>query len=327
MNSFPFDLIRADRDEPLADPKILASRPHTTADDTFAGEARFFIPGDELCTAMNTALAVGEPLLLTGEPGTGKTQAAYYAAYKLGLEPVIHFQTKSESTARDLLYHFDTVRYFQDAHLGRLGPAGPDSDAAEIKQRYLEKRALWEAIEQAKKTGLPAVLLIDEIDKAPRDFPNDLLHELDKMEFKIIETGQLVKAPRNLRPIVFITSNSERRLPEPFLRRCVYHHIEFDDALVEKAVKARGPAFERLGDGLVQLAMKRFLALRGRTLRKAPATGEFLVWLRVLAAAAGTTPERLKLRLDEDDLGKLPYLGALLKDRLDLEEVRASHGP
>ena len=324
MNRYPFDLIRPEVPGPLQDPTVLAQRPFTTVDRSFASEARLFIPGEELAVAINTALAVGEPLLITGEPGTGKTQAAYYAAFKLGLEPLIHFQVKSDSTAGELLYHFDSVRYFHDAHAGQLSLITPGGDPVAVKKKYVEKRALWLALERAQEKNLPAVLLIDEIDKAPRDFPNDLLLELDKMEFTVRETGELISAPRILRPILFITSNSERRLPEPFLRRCVYHHIVFDDQIVEKAVAGRRTEFTALSDEVVKLAMERFLALRDRTLRKRPATGEFLVWLRVLAAAVGTTPQRLEECLKREDLAILPYLGVLLKDRRDLEEVQAS---
>ncbi|NNJ84519.1 MAG: hypothetical protein HKP13_06225 [Gammaproteobacteria bacterium] len=137
------------------------------------------------------------------------------------------------------------------------------------------------------------------------------------MEFKVIETDQTHIAPRRLRPIVFITSNSERRLPEPFLRRCTYHHIEFTDKLVELAVAARKDDFKELSPEFIKMAVQRFLALRNRNLRKTPATGELLVWLKVLATAVGTYPERL-----EEELSKLPYLGVLLKDHQDLFELR-----
>lgn len=228
----------------------------------------------------------------------------------------IHFQVKSESTARDLLYDFDMVRYFRDAHLRNadLKPGEPDKELQ--KSAYLEIRPLWRAFALASKKGVPQVLLIDEIDKAPRDFPNDLLHELDQMEFTITETGQKVSAPRQLRPIVFITSNSERRLPEPFLRRCVYHHIVFDDKIVKYAVESRRHEFSALSDDFLELAMKRFLALRDQNLRKPPATSEYLVWLRVLSLATGKHLHQL-----EDDLSKLPYLSILLKDHQDIEEL------
>ncbi|MGH7492677.1 MAG: AAA family ATPase [bacterium] len=305
MNKYSFQLVQYDRSGPLEDQSTLLNRPFTTTGNSFAEDAKRFVPGEQLETAINTAIAVGEPLLITGEPGTGKTQAAYYAAYKLGIEPVLHFQVKSDISARDLLYHFDTVRYFHDAHFSQNGEALH-------KAKYVERRALWEAFVSPH----PRVLLIDEIDKAPRDFPNDLLHELDKMEFTVVETDETISASKAKRPIVFITSNSERRLPEPFLRRCVYHHIRFDDDLVAKAVEKRKDEYARLSDDFIKLAMQRFLALRDRTLRKRPSTSEFLVWLRVLALTVGASPERL-----DQDLSKLPYLGVLLKDHQDIEEL------
>ncbi|MBN1479311.1 MoxR family ATPase [candidate division KSB1 bacterium] len=314
MSDYPFDILKHDRTEALADASLLADRPFSRTDWSFQADARRFVPGEQLATAINTAIAVGEPLLITGEPGTGKTQTAYYAAFKLGVEPVLHFQVKSDTTAKDLLYHFDTVRYFHDAHLQH---EEGKSHALLDKTHYVEPQALWQAFDAAKETGTPRVLLINEIDKAPRDFPNDLLHELDKMEFFVNETGQTISAPKNLQPIVFITSNSERRLPEPFLRRCVYVHIRFDDRIVEQAVNVRKDEFSNLSPDFIKMAMQRFLALRDRSLRKRPATGELLVWLRVLSLAIGTYPERL-----EDDLSQLPYIGVLLKDHQDIEELQ-----
>ena len=306
MPDYPFELVRYDRDTPPNTKDLLRERPYSSAGNSFAEDARRFVPGKALDIAINTAIAVGEPLLITGEAGTGKTQTAYYAAYKLDIEPVIHFQVKSDSTAKDLLYHFDTVRYFHDAHFGKEGTLD--------KKLYVEKRALYEAF----TSEYPRVLLIDEIDKAPRDFPNDLLHELDKMEFWVAETRKLIKAPPDKRPIVFITSNSERRLPEPFLRRCVYHHIRFDDDLIKRAMEKHREEYQQLSNEFLKLAMRRFLALRDRNLRKKPATGEFLVWLRVLALAVDKEPRQL-----EEDLAKLPYLGVLLKDHQDIEKLGA----
>ncbi len=308
MRNYPFDLVPAEGRTPIEDNSWLAKRPFSEKERSLEKDAPDFVAGAALADAINTAIAVGEPLLLTGEPGTGKTQAAYYAAYQLGVK-CIHFQVKSDSTARDLLYDFDMVRYFRDAHL--------ESASGKLdKSKYIDKRALWWSFEIAKEKGIPQVLLIDEIDKAPRDFPNDLLHELDQMEFTIIEIEHKILAPIKLRPILFITSNSERRLPEPFLRRCVYHHIEFDDRIVRKAVESRRYDFKDLSDSFLELAIKRFLTLRDRNLRKPPATGELLVWLRVLAMAVDKYPEQL-----EEDLSKLPYLGVLLKDHQDIEEL------
>ncbi len=324
MSQYRFNLIPPKAQSPIQDQHCLTQRPFIEKKRSLQTDAPHFIAGDALADAMNTAIAVGDPLLLTGEPGTGKTQAAYYAAWQLGVD-CIHFQVKSDSTARDLLYDFDMVRYFRDAHLQNLKDGKTKDEGNEVgeeaceeldKGQYIEERALWKAFRIAKEQNVPQVLLIDEIDKAPRDFPNDLLHELDQMEFTIIETGEKIDAPAKLRPIVFITSNSERRLPEPFLRRCVYHHIEFDDRIVEQAVQSRREDFKELSDDFLALAIKRFLGLRDRTLRKAPATGELLVWLRVLSLSTGRYPEQL-----EEDLSKLPYLGTLLKDHQDIEEL------
>lgn len=317
MSRYEFDVLRAEVPQPLDKPQALAHRPATAKARSLAADAARFVPGQTLANAINTAVCVGEPLLITGEPGTGKTQTAYYAAWKLNLGDVLHFQVKSDSTAKDLLYHFDMVRYFQDAHLGKLPVAamGDQSTAAlAIKRNYREKRALWQAFEDAERHGAPRVLLIDEIDKAPRDFPNDLLHELDQMEFHVLETGEQVRVSPQLRPIVFITSNSERRLPEPFLRRCVYHHILFDSALLKRILTTRRDEFGTLSDGFLELAVERFLSLRERGLQKSPSTGELLVWLRVLAAAGEVSESRLR----DADLSKLPYLGVLLKNRQDL---------
>jgi MoxR-like ATPase len=319
MSRYPFDVLRADVPEPLQDPSPLADRPFAAKVRSLQTDAPRFIPGDALAAAINTAICVAEPLLITGEPGTGKTQTAYYAAWKLNLGEVLHFQVKSDSTARDLLYHFDMVRYFQDAHLGKLPISEMDDQSHEalvVKRRYREKRQLWEAFEDAEVRKLPRVLLIDEIDKAPRDFPNDLLHELDQMEFHVAETGEQVQVNPGLRPIVFITSNSERRLPEPFLRRCVYHHIQFEASILQRVLKARRDEFGDLSDGFLELAVERFLALRDRGLQKIPSTGELLVWLRALAAAGNVSEARLR---DTDPM-KLPYLGVLLKNRQDLLE-------
>jgi MoxR-like ATPase len=235
-------------------------------------------------------------------------------SYRLKV-PLLHFQVKSESTAKDLLYQFDSVRYFHDA--------STDKEGREFnKEDYVEFRGLGQAMVEGKRDNLPRVVLLDEIDKAPRDFPNDLLLELDQMRFTITETGTEIAAPPELRPIVIITSNSERRLPEPFLRRCVYHHIVFDDDLVERVVEKRRGLYPAISDDLVKLAVQRFLGLRTRDLRKIPATSELLAWLQVLSHAFGTKPEDLQERLsDPRHLKKLPYLGVLLKDHQDVDEL------
>ena len=324
MEVCPFEVIGS---EEIEDPKILAQRQHLGATNILEADASKFDPSEELRHAINTAISVGEPLLITGEPGTGKTQTAYYVAHKLKLGKVLHFQTKSDSTAGDLLYHFDTVRYFREAQLAPSETAQKRID----KWQYVEERELYTAIKSANETGVPRVLLIDEVDKAPRDFPNDLLHEINQMNFKIREveangkmSNEVAVKEAGLKPLVFITSNSERRLPEPFLRRCVYHHIEFTESLLRRALAARGKEF-RINEELINFAIDRFMALRQIDLRKKPATGEFLVWLKVLAIEAETDYNILKSKLDKasDDLKELPYIHSLLlKDHGDSELVK-----
>lgn len=310
MGTYPFQLVDRDRTEAV-DPNLLSHRPFIHVSNSLEDDARRFFPGEPLEVALNTAIAVGEPLLITGEPGTGKTQTAYYAAYKLGIEPVIHYQVKSDSRAQDLLYYFDTVRYFHDAHfkLGQL----PEKEA------YIERRALWQAI----KSPHPRVLLIDEIDKAPRDFPNDLLHELERMDFTVAQTNERVREDKEKRPIVIVTSNGERQLPDAFLRRCVYHHIRFDAAILEKAVESRRDEYGQVNPSLVKTAINRFLALRSLNLHKRPSTAEFLVWLRLLAMATNLTPQDVERALNQD-LSKLPFLGVLLKTPQDIEQLSKS---
>jgi len=348
MNNYPFNLIQHNK-PPLKDKTILNERPFINYKHSFKDDAKLFVPGDSLETAINTAIAVGEPLLITGEPGTGKTQSAYYAAFKLDVEPVFHFQVKSDSTAKDLLYNFDMIKYFHDANIRYFDTLDKNYNCGlnkddnyninenELdkknstqnnikkldKKDYIEKRVLWLAFLKAQKENHSVVLLIDEIDKAPRDFPNDLLHELDKMEFIVKETEpeEKISCPNNLKPIVFITSNSERRLPEPFLRRCVYHHINFDDNLIKEAVYAREKEYKKINPNInkdfLDLAISRFIELREENLRKKPATGELLVWINVLAAAFDISSNKLR-----NNLSDLPYLGALIKDHQDIQTLK-----
>jgi MoxR-like ATPase len=268
--------------------------------------ARFFVPSPDLVEAVNIALAVEAPLLLTGEPGTGKTQVAFYLAYYFGIEDALYsFYVRSNTRAEDLLYQFDDVAYFHASQ-------DPERKGQPIdKKNFRRKGPLWEAYESEG----PAIVLIDEVDKAPRDFPNDLLNVLDQHRFEVPVTGEKVEA-KGAAPLVVITSNSERRLPEPFLRRVIFHNIRFDDALLQKAVKARAGRLG-LSEEVLEAALLRFGELRGRNLRKKPATAELLVWLAVLSGKGDVDAESLR----SCPARELPALAALVKDREDLDAL------
>lgn len=305
----PFLLLEPDKKEPATRRPLLASRQVPQSLGNLRTAAPDFQPSRELVGAINVSLALGAPLLLTGEPGTGKTQVAYYLAWYFGIQDALYqLDVRSNTTTEDLLYHFDSVAYFHAAH-----------DPARVGQRidreeFIKKGPLWLAME----TSGPAMVLIDEIDKAPRDFPNDLLGVLDQGHFFVRELGErgtrISRQQEVAPPIVVITSNSERRLPEAFLRRCVFHHIEFTEDLVRQAVAARRSQFSRLTDEAVSAAISRFLDLRQKNLRKRPATAELLAWLTVLAAQGGLESAKLA----DCALSDLPVLSVLIKDRDDL---------
>lgn len=273
--------------------------------------ASFFKPGEDLVTAVNVALKVGAPLLLTGESGTGKTQVAFYLAWYFNIEKnFFQLYVGSSTVAADLLYRFDTVAYFHRSQDPEYRSA-PKID----REEFITHGPLWKAY----ALGKPAIVLIDEIDKAPRDFPNDLLNVLDQHEFQVPELdGRTVKhQPGVPPPLVVITSNSERRLPEAFLRRAIFHHIEFDEDLVRKAVESRRNDFPELEPGVREIAIERFMDLRAKPLRKKPATAELLVWLTVLSALEGVGAEELRAAPTR----KLPGLETLIKDRDDLRQL------
>jgi MoxR-like ATPase len=277
LSVYPFDVLAMAEQAPF-DRTLLDQRPFVQhalrspiQGTPHAREAPNYQPSRSLRTSINTAIALGQPLLLTGPPGHGKTQAAYWVAWKLQLGPVLEFPVKSTSTSRDLIYEFEAVRYMAEALREKDKPPPPRGD-------FVIRRPLWDAF----AADHPRVLLIDEIDKAPRDFPNDLLYEFDQWAFDIQESGQRITAPAERRPIVIITSNGERPLPDPFLRRCIFHHIELDEEEIRSILRARRdagdfPASNTLIDGLLE-ARRRWHG----SVEREPGIAELLSWLGMM---------------------------------------------
>ncbi|MTJ10200.1 MoxR family ATPase [Anabaena sp. UHCC 0204] len=283
-----------------------------------------YIADAGLRDACNVALLLGQPLLVTGEPGTGKTQLAYSLAWELGLGEVLKFETKSTSIARDLFYNYDALKRFHDVQT---------ASASSQILNYITYQALGLAILRTRKFDevgefLPlefpnhepvrSVVLIDEIDKAPRDFPNDLLNELELMYFRIPELGnQKIAADEKLKPIVIITSNSEKDLPDAFLRRCIYYHLPFP-----KGDKLKEIIANRLGmnisDPFLQSAIDLFEKLRGSSLTKKPATAELLSWILALQKFS-SIPDHLLIQLDPELV--LPTLSSLIKTTEDQKKA------
>ena len=255
-----------------------------------------YIVSEELRNSVNIAIALSKPLLIKGEPGTGKTLLAASIAKALGKELIV-WNIKSTSKAQDGLYVYDTVQRLYDSQFG-------EKNVADIKQ-YIKPGKLGEAFQSEEQV----VLLIDEIDKADLEFPNDLLWELDQMSFYIPETKETIAAKN--RPIVIITSNAEKELPDAFLRRCIFHYIAFPDPeQMEKIIRVHHPDVDQR---LLDQAMEAFYMLRNiGNIQKKPSTSELIDWLQALVIG-GITPARIK----QD----LPFLGILLKKNEDLDTL------
>ena len=263
--------------------------------DQFQGTASY-IASEDLRHAVNVAVALARPLLVRGEPGTGKTLLAENLASSLGL-PLIRWHVKSTTKARDGLYVYDTVARLHDSRFG-------GDDVRDIA-KYIKLGPLGQALDAPSRV----VLLIDEVDKADLEFPNDLLHELDAMRFRIDETGREIAAKE--RPIVVITSNNEKELPDAFLRRCVFHYIQFPNReLMAEIVRVHHPDItDRVLDGALEV----FFGLRATPkLRKKPSTSELVDWILALKKA-GVDLARVS--------GGIPFLGTLLKTEQDVELV------
>lgn len=262
------------------------------------GSTDSYVAPDDLTVAVNAAITLERPLLVKGEPGTGKTELARQVAASLGM-PMVEWNIKSTTKAQQGLYEYDAVSRLRDSQLG-------DARVNDVAN-YIRKGKLWQAFEAPGKV----VLLIDEIDKADIEFPNDLLQELDRMEFHVYETGQTVRAIH--RPVVIITSNNEKELPDAFLRRCFFHYIRFPEPEVMKRIV--DVHFPDLKPRLLETALVQFYELREVPgLKKKPSTSEMLDWLKLLLAE-DLAPEDLK----RDPATMLPKLhGGLLKNEQDV---------
>ncbi|HUP06616.1 MAG TPA: MoxR family ATPase [Caldimonas sp.] len=258
-----------------------------------------YVATPDLMLAVNAAATLKRPLLVKGEPGTGKTMLAEEVANALGM-PLLQWHVKSTTKAQQGLYEYDAVSRLRDSQLG-------DERVKDI-HHYIVKGVLWQAFTSER----PVVLLIDEIDKADIEFPNDLLRELDRMEFYVYETRELVQAVH--RPLVFITSNNEKELPDAFLRRCFFHYIRFPDADTMKQIV--GVHFPNLKKELLAAALKNFYDVRGLPgLKKKPSTSELLDWLKLLVAE-DIPLEALQSK--DDKVAVPPLVGALLKNEQDV---------
>ncbi len=295
-----------------------------------------YLAEDGLRDAANVALALGLPLLITGEPGTGKTEFAHSLAWELGVGPPLVFQTKSTSSHNDLFYRYDALRHFQDVQIRKV-------DApihTYLNYGPLGQAILWAA--ERKDDSLPepyrqqpqrrSVVLVDEIDKAPRDLPNDVLNEIESMSFEVREISHTFKATQAYRPILILTSNLERDLPEAFRRRCAFYHISFPasdsrgEARLKSIIRRRLPKSEQYTPEMLSNAVRVFLSIRELPLEKKPSTAEMINWIDLLQRIALDVKNGKELEGNQHDILAASF-AVLAKSNDDLRALRAAFSP
>lgn len=311
------DWVQHDQDFQTDALKALSANAAVADERELSKAAERFQPSDDLLLAINAAIAARVPLLLTGEPGTGKTQVAWFLKryFKIAL---FEYQVRSGSQATDLRYDFDAVAYLRDAYLAQNNNAdqteGIDKSDPRSQPKYLKPGVLWNAYQNDGE----CLVLIDEIDKAPRDFPNDLLQELDQHRFAHPFHPDEFIQRKGAPPLILLTSNGERRLPDAFLRRCIVHHITLTKELLTSIMQAWKQQFPSLDEACQQQALERFQEIRkNNRLSKKPGAAELLLWLSVLSAQNIKAEALAK----EVPLDELPALVCLIKDHADYNHL------
>ncbi len=279
-------------------------------------DPRLYVPSPGLVSAVNVALNLGQPLLITGEPGTGKTELAQHVAHFFQLDKPLVFNAQTTSVAKDLFYRYDALGHFQYSQTQQKSLTPDD-----IEAKFIRYQALGDAIRQDRRM----VVLLDEIDKAPRDLPNDVLAALEELRFDIPEIGKHYVASPDNRPIILMTSNSEKNLPDAFLRRVVYYHIPFpDSATLLRIVAAKVDSY---GEEDLEPLIAHFEDIRRRKLRKNPATAELIQWvalLRRMEFPAHKLENLDKLSTQERELLRISY-SVLAKGKEDLAALVSTH--